>query len=374
MKESDQSAQCQAYGRAILVLVILLTGMGLVAVYASSSLKGAQQFSDPFYFFSKQVVYSIVGIAAMLFLQKVPIRWVSKATIPLYVFTFFLLALIFIPGMYIKVGGASRWLALPGIGGQPAELTKIALIMFLARNLSRPSANIDSVWRGVLPNLLAFAAFAALLIVQRDLGTPVLLFAVTITLLFVAGVHRWIIFSTAGVGMAAVALAVIFEPYRMARSLSFLDPWSRVQTGGFQIIQSFLAFKNGGLLGVGLGESKQKLFFLPAAETDFILSVIAEELGLIGVLLICALFFYVSWLGFRIAALQTDHYRKFLAYGLTLVLTLQALMNMGVTMGLLPTKGISLPFVSSGNSALLVFLLLAGILARLSQLEKTAIT
>jgi len=164
-----------------------------------------------------------------------------------------------------------------------------------------------------------------------------------------------------------VAVAVLMEPYHVTRHMSFLDPWAQIKTGGFQIIQSFLAFKNGGLLGVGLGESKQKLFFLPAAETDFILSVIGEELGLIGVVLIAGLFAYLAWLGFHIASLQRDPFKKFLGFGLTSLVSLQALLNMGVAMGILPTKGISLPFVSSGNSSLLVFLLLAGFLARLGR-------
>ena len=187
-------------GRALLILVCLLTCLGLVAVYASSALKGAQEFNDPFYFFSKQLLFATVGIGAMLAIQKVPMRWIKSSTLPLYLFTVGLLALIFIPGMYVKVGGAERWLALPGIGGQPAELTKLALILFLARNLSRPSANIEKMSSGVLPNLVAFGVFAALLLVQRDLGTPVLLFGTTIILLFVAGVKRWVVFSTMAVG------------------------------------------------------------------------------------------------------------------------------------------------------------------------------
>jgi cell division protein FtsW len=269
--------------------------------------------------------------------------------------------------MYSKVGGASRWLNLPIIGGQPSELAKLALVLFLARNLSRPKSDVESFTKGILPNLAVFALIAGLLLVQKDLGTPVLLFAVTFFMLLVAGVGRRFVTLALGLALTGVAGAVIVEPYRVARIMSFLDPWAAIKGSGFQIIQSFLAFRNGGLLGAGLGESRQKLFFLPEAHTDFILAVIGEEMGLLGVLLVVALFAYLTIVGYRITAQQTEPYRKFLGFGLTTVMALQAAVNMGVAMGLLPTKGIPLPFVSSGNSSLLAYLTLTALLARLAK-------
>ncbi len=353
--------------QAVLVTVGLLTVIGLISIYAASSLKGAQQFGDEFLFFRKQAVSAMVGFLAFGAVQVIPFRWIERATLPLMLLCLGLLALIFVPGMYSKIGGASRWLNLPFIGGQPSELTKLALILFLAKSLSRPTSDMTSFVRGVLPNLVIFAITAGLLLVQKDLGTPVLLFSVTFFMLFAAGVTRRFVAWMLGAFGGGIGLAVIFEPYRIARVMSFLDPWTTIRAGGFQIIQSFIAFQNGGLLGAGLGESKQKLFFLPEAHSDFILAVIGEEMGLLGVLIICLSFLYLTYTGYRIASLQADPYRRFLAFGLTSLVAMEAVINMGVCMGLLPTKGMPLPFVSSGNSSLLVFLVISAILARLAR-------
>ena len=355
------------YHKALITVVALLTTIGLIAIYAASSLKGAQQFGDEFLFFRKQTVAAIVGFSVVFGMQSVPFRWIERATLPLLGVAFFLLALIFVPGMYTKVGGASRWLNLPFIGGQPSELAKLALVLFLAKNLSRPQSDMANFQRGILPNLVVFLAITGLLLVQKDLGTPVLLFVVTFLMLFAAGVSRKFIVGAFASFVAAICLAVIFEPYRVARITSFLHPWDNVTGSGFQIIQSFVAFQNGGLFGAGLGESKQKLFFLPEAHTDFILSVIGEELGLVGVALICLSFMTLCWFGFKIADQQNAPYRRFLAFGLTMLIAMQCIINMAVAMGLLPTKGMPLPYVSSGNSSLLVFLLVSAILARLGR-------
>jgi cell division protein FtsW len=347
--------------------VALLTGFGLMAIFASSSLKGAQQFHDEFFFFRKQAIAAFVGFGVVFALQRLPFRWIERATLPILALTIGLLALIFVPGMYTKVGGAERWLRLPFIGGQPSELAKLAMVLFLAKNLSRASSDIDSFRKGILPNLAVLGLIGFLLLFQKDLGTPVLLFATTALMLFVAGVARKFILLCGAGAVGLAAIAILIEPYRVQRILTFLDPWSSARGAGFQIIQSFLAFRNGGAFGAGLGESRQKLFFLPEAHTDFILAVIGEELGLFGVLLLCGLFLFLAVTGFRIARHQPDPYRRFLAFGVTAMIVVQAAMNMGVTMGLLPTKGIPLPFISSGNSSLLVFLCLSAVLARLGK-------
>lgn len=353
--------------RRLLATVALLTSIGFVAIFAASSLKGAQQFGDEFLFLRKQATAAGVGIVMIVMLQLIPFVWIQRATLPILGLTTVLLGLIFVPGMYSKINGAERWLNLPLVGGQPSELAKLALILFLAKSLARPSSDMNRFTHGVLPNLLVYGTITGLLLVQKDLGTPALLFLVMGAMLLVAGVSRRLVVGAIVAGVLGISAAIIAEPFRMARITAFLDPWSTMQSGGFQIIQSFLAFNNGGLFGAGLGASKQKLFFLPEAQSDFILAVIAEELGLFGVLLVLSLFAYLGYVGFRIAGLQRDPYRKFLAFGLTTVLTLQAALNMGVTMGLLPTKGMPLPFISSGTSSLLVYLALTAILARLAR-------
>lgn len=361
------AARAYPYHHAVVILVALLTTIGLIAIYAASSLKGAQQFNDEFLFLRKQAVSAAIGFAAIFAMQVIPLRFVEKMTLPLLAFTIFLLALIFVPGMYTTVGGAARWLRIPIVGGQPAELAKLALVMFLAKNLSRPSSDMNSFAKGILPNIAIFGIIALLLLKQKDLGTPVLMFLVTFAMLFSAGVTRRFVLAAFGAFVGAIGLAVALEPYRVTRIMSFLDPWAAVKGSGFQIIQSFVAFQNGGLLGVGLGESKQKLFFLPEAHTDFILAVIGEELGLVGVLLVAFALLGLCHIGYKIASLQESSYRRFLAFGLTTTLAFQACLNMGVAMGLLPTKGMPLPFISSGNSSLLVFLAISAILARLGR-------
>jgi len=365
--EGDAPPSNRIEGRAtsLVLAVAFLTGIGLIAIYAASSMKGYQQFGDSFLFFRKQAFGAFVGFAAIAFVALIPFKWIERATVPILLAALVALALIFVPGMYTKAGGATRWLALGGLSFQPAELAKIALVMFLAKNLARPATNLERLWSGLLPNVLVFGLLGALLMVQPDFGSTVLLGMVTLVMLFSARLPFRFLAATGGLAIGGFVLAVLAEPYRMARLFSFLDPWSQMRGGGFQIIQSYLAFQNGGLLGVGLGESKQKLFFLPEAHTDFILSVIGEELGLLGVLLICSLFAFVAWSGFSIAQAQKENYRKFLAFGLTSLIAFQAMINMGVTMGMLPTKGIPLPFISSGTTSLMAFLLVTALLARL---------
>ena len=370
MESSNQKSEAglrQSASLAIVVCAAMLTGLGLLAIYASSSMKGAQQFGDSLVFFRKQFVVAVAGFIGIVAAQRFPWRWFESLTLPAYVFSLGTLALIFVPGAYSVGGGAARWLHIGGVSFQPAELAKLTLIMFLAKNLGRSNCDLRQFWRCVVPNLIAFGAFAICLMKQPDFGSTVLMGVLTVVMLFISGLPFRYLALMGAAGIAGMVAAVIAAPYRMARLLSFLDPWAEVRGGGFQIIQSYLAFKNGGLLGTGLGESRQKLFFLPEAHTDFILSVIGEELGLLGILLVCALFLFMSIIGLEVARRQTSKYRTLLAVGCTALIFGQSTLNMGVTMGLLPTKGMPLPFVSSGASSLLVFLAVTGILARLAR-------
>jgi cell division protein FtsW len=351
----------------LLGVVVVMTILGLIMVYAASAMKGHQQINDSFYFFRKQAFAALAGFAAIYFIGKVRLELIEKLALPLTILAIGLLALIFVPGLYKTTGGATRWLNLAGFRFQPSELAKLALVLFLAKNLTRPSADILSIRSGVLPNIAIFGIFAALLMKQPDFGTTVLLGMVTISLLFIAGLRWSYIASAMTVGVVGLVAAIWVAPYRLARLTSFLDPWGQIKTGGFQIIQSFLAFRNGAGLGVGLGESKQKLYFLPEAHTDFILAVLGEELGVAGVVLVCLLFFLYCFIGFQIAFRQTTDFRRVLATGLTLLIGYQSCINMGVAMGMLPTKGIPLPFLSSGATSMLTSLVASALLLRLAQ-------
>jgi cell division protein FtsW len=352
---------------ALIVTVAFLTCLGLLAIYSSSSIPANQTTGDAFIFFRKQAFCAAFGFFAIFITGHLPFKLIERLTLPLAILAVILLCLIQVPGFSAKAGGATRWLTILGLTFQPGEIAKLALVLFLAKNLSRPSSCIESFKSGILANLILCVIFGALLMVQPDLGTTVLLFCVTFLMLFVAGLPRKFIYILSMASVLALVGAIFAAPYRMARLFSFINPWQEIKTGGFQIIQSYLGFQNGGLLGAGLGESRQKLFFLPEAHTDFILSVVGEELGLLGVILVCLLFAYLVFTGYKIASNQVEPYKKFLAFGLTCLIAIQSSMNIGVTMGLLPTKGIPLPFVSHGSSSLLIFLMAAAILARIAQ-------
>lgn len=354
------------YRNALVFTVLLLTSLGLLVIYTSSSIPAEIRFDDALYFVRRQTIFALVGFALIGILQWIPLRFLERLTLPLLLLCAALLIITMVPGLQHKANGAARWIKLGPLTFQPAELGKLALILFLAKNLSRPGVRIDRHPLMILPNLAVLGMFAALLMLQPDFGSTMVYAAITMMMLFVAGLPYRYIFVAATLGIIGIVAAILHAPYRLARITSFLNPWDTIQTGGFQIVQSYLGFHNGGFWGVGLGESRQKLFFLPEAHTDFILSVIGEETGLLGVFLVISCFAYLAWLGIKITALQTETYRKFLAVGLSSLISIQASVNMGVAMGLLPTKGMPLPFVSFGSSSLLSFLLMVGILAKLA--------
>lgn len=358
----------------LLTIICVLTAYSLLAIYAASALKAVELYNDPEFFLKKQFFAVLVGYAIMFLLYYLPYHFISRLTLPLLFLSILLLSLILIPGAYSKVGGAYRWLNLAGLRIQPGEIAKIALVFFLAKNLDRPQSNINQFWQGLFPNIFIFTVFFTLLLLQPDFGTAVLLSVTFFLMLFAGGISKKHILGFMSCGILLFISAIVSAPYRIKRILSFLDPWSRIQSEGFQIVQSFLAFRNGGLWGVGLGSSKQKLFYLPEAHTDFILSVIAEESGFIGTVFIIFSFLIITLCGFKITRQLKNRHQKFLAFGLCCILTLQVLFNISVIMGILPTKGITLPFLSSGLSSLLVFFFITGVLARLGkESQKTTV-
>lgn len=350
----------------VMLIAMILTLFGLLVIFTSSSITAQQNYGDLFYFLKRQALSAMLGFICMLVITSVPLHWIERSNIPLYLLALILVWLTLVPGIGHTVNGASRWIRLGFVSFQPVELAKISLILFLSKSLSRPlSPGLDSPL-GVGLHILPLVLFVFGLMLQPDFGSTVLLAAVTFLLLFLRGLPLRYVFSLLFGGLVAIIIAVWHTPYRMARLLSFLDPWQSAQTGGFQIIQSYLGFYNGGLFGLGLGESRQKLYFLPEAHTDFILSVIGEELGFVGVAFVIIMFAYLTWLGWQITLQQKENFRKFLAFGLTSLIAMQASINMGVSMGLLPTKGMPLPFVSHGSSSLIIFLWAAALLAKLA--------
>lgn len=356
-------------GRADPVLffsVLALAAFGLVMVYSSSAIYASAHTGDALYYFKRQALNLLVGVAIMIFAFRMGYQRLVRWGVPLLLATCVLLVLVLVPGVGARAGGSSRWIRLGMFSFQPGELAKVAFIVYLACSLTRKRDEIKMFGRGFLPHLLVCGVLILLLLGQPDFGTAATLTILLFLMLFVAGTRITYIVAAALAALPMAYLLIAGSPYRMRRLLAFLDPWAHRFDIGYQISESLMSFGSGGVAGVGLGEGKHKLFFLPAAHTDFIYSIVGEELGFIGAGLVLALFALFVWRGLRAALRAPDLFATYLAFGLTILVGLQALFNIGVVTGLLPTKGLTLPFFSYGGSSLICNLLAAGILLEIS--------
>jgi len=357
----------QGTDHSILLLAVCLTCLGVVMVFSSSSIMAVREYSDSLHFLKRQGGYAVVGFAMMALLMRIDLDLLRKAAWPVLGFCALLLVAVLIPGVGKKVGGAARWIKIGGFAFQPAEFVKLGLVLFMAHSLSRKQDKLKSFRLGFLPYMLILAVLLALLLAQPDLGSALTLGVVAVSMLLVAGTRLKYL---AGIGLIAMPFLyfmVMNVDYRRRRILAFLNPWEDPSDTGFQIIQSWIAFGSGGPFGQGLGESKQKLFYLPEAHTDFIFSVIGEELGFIGVFVIAAMFMLLIIRGFRTSLNAPDEFSCFLAFGITLLIGMQAFVNMAVVMGMVPTKGLALPFLSYGGTSLVTTLAAIGILLNVSR-------
>jgi cell division protein FtsW len=358
--------KAEGYDLVILLMAVALTCFGVVMVYSASSIMAEKKFHDSFFYLKRQGIYAMLGFGVMWGVMQIDYQQLRKYAVPLLFGCLVLLVLVFVPGIGGTAKGASRWIRLPGFNFQPSELAKIALIIYMAYSLDKKQERVKLFSAGFLPYMVLLAVMLLLLLKQHDLGAALTLGLVAIIMLFAAGTRpRYIL------GMVVLALPFLYflvmnVDYRRRRILSYLNPWEDPSDSGFQIIQSWLAFGNGGILGQGLGEGKQKLFYLPEAHTDFILSVVGEELGLIGVLVIAAMFLLLVQRSIRVAVYAEDNFGRFLAFGIAVLLGIEAFVNIGVVTGLLPTKGLALPFLSYGGSSLIITLLAVGILLNVS--------
>ena len=337
-------------------------------VFSSSAAYTEQ--NDSFYFLKRQVLWCLLGTGLLLITKNLDYHKLHQYTYPIMIFTFLLLVVVMFPEFSKKVGGARRWLAFGGFSFQPSELAKFTLVLFIAKSLVKRADKLRSFAYGYLPNLIVLGFFFIPIFFQPDFGTVMVILAVTFTMLFIAGLRKKFLFLSTLAIIPIVASAILFAEYRTRRIIAFLNPWEDPSGVGFQAVQSFYAFGRGGFWGVGLGESSQKLYRLPEAHTDFIFSVIGEELGFVGTTAIVLLFLIFIWRGFLTAYQAKDPFGTHLATGLTLLIGLQAFINLGVASGLLPTKGLTLPFISMGGSSMLVTMLSVGVILNIS--EQTA--
>ncbi len=361
----------------IIIPVIVLTGIGILMVYSSSVFISKAKFGSSFHYLWRHLFTVFIGATVMVFIAKLDYRKLRVLVIPLLILSAVLLVLVFVPGIGVSAGPHSavqRWIRLWPSTFQPSELVKITLVIFLADYISRNIQKMKDFRCGVMIPVAVMGIFQCIIMLQPDFGAAMSIGLITITLLFVGGIKWRYIFSMMLLSIPVIYVLILSAPYRMKRILAFLDPWQDAQGSGFQLVQSFLAFGRGGILGVGIGHSKQKLFFLPEAHTDFIFSLIGEEMGMIGVLTVMGLFICLIVKGFRISMQTDDSFGYYLALGLTVMIGSQALINFAVSTGVIPTKGLPLPFISYGGSAFLVNMAAAGILINISKNWNSSLT
>jgi len=356
-----------AVDKWILLAVAGLLALGMTMVLSTSYLYSQERYGDGTYFFRKQLIAMGAGLIALVACSIAPSTLYRRFAYPLLAISFIILVMVLIPGLGVNRGGARRWIMFPGFAFQPSELAKLSIVFYLAHSMAKKADMIRTFSVGVLPHLIISGAFAGLLLLEPDFGTALILTMVLYFMLFIGGVRVSHLLSTALLALPVLVYVMMTAEYRLRRLMTFLDPWSDATGSGFHVIQSLIAFGSGQFFGRGLGESRQKLFYLPEAHTDFVYSVIGEELGLLGALAVLSLFGVIIVRGLRLTAKIEEPFDQYLAFGLTVLLGLQALIHMGVVMGLMPTKGLVLPFISYGGSAMVINLMEAGILLGLSR-------
>jgi cell division protein FtsW len=360
-----QKDESESIDPVIFAVVVALIGFGVVMVYSASAIDATIRLRDPQFFLKRQVFYAVASLAVLLGMSRIDYHRYRKLTYPiLAIVTMLLLACVL--GFGRVVGGARRWLTFGPVNVQPAEMAKLALVLWLSYSLSKKAEKIRSFMIGFVPHLIMAGFLMLLCLKQPDFGSAIVLLFLTFTMLFVAGAKIGYLLGGSIAGLLGAAGLIISKSYRLARYVAWLDMDAHRQDVAYQPFQSIMSFGSGGLFGLGLGRGLQVLY-LPEAHTDFIAAIIGEELGFVGVLGLCAAYLTIVSRGVRAALLAKDDYGSFIAFGISTMFGVQALVNLAVAMAILPTKGLTLPFVSYGGSSLLVNAAAAGILLNISR-------
>ncbi|OIP26658.1 putative lipid II flippase FtsW [bacterium CG2_30_54_10] len=357
----------QHFDHLLFLLVIALMGIGLIMVYSASSITSLTEMADSSFYFKRQLLWVCLGLLALLGFANLDYRKLEYLAIPLLVLSFAALVVVLIPGVAREIGGAKRWIRFGAFGFQPSELAKLAVVIYLSHSISTRQEQIQNLVRGVLPDMLLMGVIFVLILKEPNLSTAAILASVYFILLFL-GNGSLLHLGLMGISGITLVVSLVFqEGYRMRRFLAFMDPWGSARTSGYHIIQSMIAIGSGGIWGLGLGQSRQKFHILPERHTDFIFAIICEEIGLIGGIAVIVLFLLLIWRGFYIANRAPDTFGFLLGSGITSIIACQVLINLGVVLSLMPTTGITLPFVSYGGSSLIFLAASVGILLSISR-------
>lgn len=352
---------------AMIALWVALMTIGLIMVASASIAFAALNYDDAWYFARRHGIYLMMGMMVALFVMCLPMSVWQRYSGYLLLFTLLLLVIVLIPGIGKRVNGSQRWLSLGFISIQVSEIAKVCAVIFFASFFARRYQELHFGWQGFLKPLLIVGLFVVLLLLEPDFGSSVVLCGTVFAMMFIAGVRLWHFLLLIAIGVMSLAAVAVFSPYRMQRLITFLDPWADQFNSGYQLTQSLIGFGRGEWVGLGLGNSLQKLFFLPEAHTDFIFAIIAEEFGLVGAVVTLALFAALIWRIFLLSRQNLAMGRVFPAlatFGIAILFSIQVFINAGVASGLLPTKGLTLPFISYGGSSLLINCLLMGFVVR----------
>ena len=355
------------FDKILFFSVIILSIFGLLMIYSSSSIWAEYKFDDSFHFLKYQTIFFIIGLLVMIVVSNIDYKFYYKYSNKILLLSFILLILVLIPVIGTIRNGSRSWFGLGPLGIQPSEAAKISLIIFTSKYLSLNERYIKIFFKGVLPILIIVSIFFGLIMLQPDLGTGLILFLSIVAILFISGVSMKLFIMGGFIGVIGVVILIIIAPYRMDRITSFINPWKDPLGTGFQMIQSLYAIGPGGVLGMGLGNSIQKHFYLPEPQTDFIFSIISEELGVMGSVIVVSLFLILLSRSIKISLNTTDLFSKYLSFGITFQLIFQTIMNLSVVVGLIPVTGVTLPFLSYGGSSLLVSMASIGIILNISK-------
>ena len=353
--------------KILLFATITISLFGLLMIYSSSNIWAEYKFNDGFYYLKHQLIFFFIGLIIMYIVSKINYEVYYKYSNVILLTCLILLILVLIPGIGSIRNGSRSWFGIGSFGIQPSEAAKLGLIIFSSKFLSNSESHIKSFKKGVLPILIITFLCFGLIMLQPDLGTGVILVMSIISLLFISGVDMKFFFIAGILGVIGIIILIIIAPYRMDRITSFVNPWSDPLGTGFQIIQSLYAIGPGGLLGTGFGNSIQNHFYLPEPQTDFIFSIISEEFGVLGSLIVVGLFILILYRSIKISTHTKDLFSKYLSFGIIFQMIFQTLMNLMVVIGLIPVTGVTLPFLSYGGSSLLISMASIGIILNISK-------